>query len=42
MATLPEISYDDFTKMNIRTATILEAEKVPKNRKYFLSLPEYF
>ncbi len=29
----PEISFDDFTKMDIRTATILEAEKVPKTRK---------
>jgi methionyl-tRNA synthetase len=28
-----EIVYDDFTKMDIRTATILEAEKVPKTKK---------
>jgi len=28
-----EISFDDFTKMDIRTATILEAEKVPKTKK---------
>ena len=28
-----EISFDDFTKMDIRTATILEAEKVPKTNK---------
>ena len=27
------ISYDDFSKMDIRTATILEAEKVPKTKK---------
>jgi methionyl-tRNA synthetase len=27
------ISYDDFVKMDIRTATILEAEKVPKTKK---------
>lgn len=27
------ISYEDFTKMDIRTATILEAEKVPKTQK---------
>ena len=31
--TKPEISYDDFMKMDIRTATILEAEKVPKTKK---------
>ena len=28
-----EISYDDFSKMDMRTATILEAEKVPKTKK---------
>jgi len=28
-----EITYDDFTKLDIRTATILEAEKVPKTKK---------
>ena len=28
-----EISYDDFVKMDIRTGTILEAEKVPKTKK---------
>ena len=28
-----EISFDEFTKMDIRTATILEAEKVPKTKK---------
>jgi methionyl-tRNA synthetase len=27
------ITYDDFMKMDIRTATILEAEKVPKTKK---------
>ena len=27
------VSFDDFTKMDIRTATILEAEKVPKTTK---------
>jgi methionyl-tRNA synthetase len=27
------VSYDDFTKLDIRTATILEAEKVPKTTK---------
>jgi methionyl-tRNA synthetase len=27
------VSYDDFTKMDIRVATILEAEKVPKTKK---------
>ncbi len=27
------ISFDDFTKLDIRTATILEAEKVPKTKK---------
>ena len=30
---LPEITYDDFVKMDIRSATILEAEKVPKTDK---------
>jgi methionyl-tRNA synthetase len=29
----PETSFDDFTKMDIRTATILEAEAVPKTDK---------
>ena len=29
----PEISYDDFTKMDIRVGTVLEAEKVPKTQK---------
>jgi methionyl-tRNA synthetase len=29
----PIISFDDFTKTDIRTATILEAEKVPKTTK---------
>jgi len=28
-----EIAYDDFVKMDIRTGTILEAEKVPKTKK---------
>ncbi|HIE16481.1 MAG TPA: methionine--tRNA ligase [Bacteroidales bacterium] len=27
------IQYDDFTKMDIRSATILEAEKIPKTKK---------
>ena len=27
------VSFDDFTKLDIRTATILEAEKVPKTTK---------
>ncbi len=27
------ISYDDFTRMDIRTGTIIEAEKVPKTKK---------
>jgi len=27
------VSFDDFSKMDIRTATILEAEKVPKTKK---------
>jgi len=31
--TKPAISYDDFSAMDIRTATILEAEKVPKTQK---------
>jgi methionyl-tRNA synthetase len=29
----PAVSFDDFTKIDIRTATILEAEKVPKTTK---------
>jgi methionyl-tRNA synthetase len=29
----PEIQYDDFAKMDIRIATILEAEAVPKSKK---------
>jgi methionyl-tRNA synthetase len=29
----PETSFDDFSKMDIRTATILEAERVPKTDK---------
>ena len=29
----PLVTYDDFMKMDIRTATILEAEKVPKTKK---------
>lgn len=29
----PEISYEDFEKLDIRTATILEAERVPKTDK---------
>jgi methionyl-tRNA synthetase len=29
----PEIQYDDFAKMDIRIATILEAENVPKSKK---------
>lgn len=32
-AALPEITYDDFTKLDIRAATILEAEPVPKTDK---------
>jgi len=28
-----EVTYDDFIKMDIRSATILEAEKVPKSKK---------
>ena len=27
-----EITFDDFTKIDLRTATILEAEKVEKSR----------
>jgi methionyl-tRNA synthetase len=27
------VSFDDFTKLDIRTATVLEAEKVPKTTK---------
>jgi methionyl-tRNA synthetase len=29
----PEITFEDFAKMDIRTATILEAERVPKADK---------
>lgn len=29
----PNISFDDFSKMDIRTGTVLEAEKVPKTKK---------
>ena len=29
----PEITYEDFTKMDIRVAMILEAEKIPKTTK---------
>ena len=29
----PEISYEDFARMDIRVATILEAEKIPKTTK---------
>ncbi len=29
----PAVSYDDFTKLDIRIATILEAEKIPKTKK---------
>lgn len=29
----PEIAFEDFTKLDLRTATILEAEKVPKANK---------
>ena len=29
----PEISYEDFARMDIRVATILEAEKIPKTAK---------
>jgi methionyl-tRNA synthetase len=29
----PEITYDDFTKLDMRTGTIIEAEKVPKTAK---------
>ena len=28
-----EITFDDFTSMDLRTGTILEAEKVPKTKK---------
>ncbi len=30
---LPEISFDDFTKMDIRTGTVIDAEKIPKADK---------
>ncbi len=29
----PEITYDDFAKMDIRAATIIEAEDIPKSKK---------
>ena len=29
----PEITFNDFTRMDLRTGTILEAEKVPKTKK---------
>jgi methionyl-tRNA synthetase len=29
----PEITFDDFTRMDLRTGTIIEAEKVPKTKK---------
>lgn len=29
----PEVAYEDFMKMDIRIATIIEAEKVPKTKK---------
>jgi methionyl-tRNA synthetase len=29
----PEVTFDDFSKMDLRIATILEAEKVPKTKK---------
>jgi methionyl-tRNA synthetase len=29
----PEIQFDDFSKLDLRTGTILEAEKVPKTKK---------
>jgi methionyl-tRNA synthetase len=32
-AVKPEIQYDDFAKMDIRVATIIEAESVPKSKK---------
>jgi methionyl-tRNA synthetase len=32
-ASKPETSFDDFSKMDIRTGTILEAERVPKTDK---------
>ena len=32
-AVKPEIEYDDFAKMDIRIATIIEAEHVPKSKK---------
>lgn len=33
MPPMPEITYDDFTRLDIRAATILEAEVVPKTDK---------
>jgi methionyl-tRNA synthetase len=33
VAAKPEITFDDFSKMDIRTGTILEAERVPKTDK---------
>ena len=29
----PNVTFDDFTKLDIRTGTILEAEKIPKTKK---------
>lgn len=29
----PSVSYDDFAKLDVRVATILEAEKIPKTKK---------
>ncbi len=33
MASKDPVTFDDFTKVDIRTATVLEAEKVPKTTK---------